>query len=66
MNQMTQQVAEAGYEQKRGGDIVVKAVEHIAEIANQNLAASSQLSHATVTLTKEAKRLQLMSNIFKL
>jgi methyl-accepting chemotaxis protein len=66
MNQMTQQVAEAGFEQKRGGDIVVKAVEHIAEIANQNLAASSQLSQATVSLTKEAKRLQLMSNIFKL
>jgi methyl-accepting chemotaxis protein len=66
MNQMTQQVAEAGYEQKRGGDIVVKAVEHIAEIANQNLAASSQLSQATMSLTKEAKRLQLMSNIFKL
>jgi methyl-accepting chemotaxis protein len=66
MNQMTQQVAEAGYEQKRGGDIVVKAVEHIAEIANQNVAASAQLSQATMSLTKEAKRLQLMSNIFKL
>ena len=66
MNQMTQQVAQAGFEQKRGGDIVVKAVEHIAEIANQNLTATNQLSDAAISLSKEAQRLQLMSDIFRI
>ncbi|MCP3933903.1 MAG: hypothetical protein GY708_00875, partial [Actinomycetia bacterium] len=47
MNRMTQQVADASREQKQGGDLVVKAVERIAHIAQQNLASAEQLSANT-------------------
>ena len=58
MNRMTQQVAHATFEQKKGGDMVVKAVEQIAQVAGQNLSATEQLSKATLSLAKEAERMQ--------
>jgi methyl-accepting chemotaxis protein len=64
MNQMTRQVAEASGEQKRGGDLVVRAMEQIARVAQQNLAATDQLSKATRGLAREAERLQSLSAVF--
>ncbi len=61
---MTQQVAEAGLEQKRGGDMVVRAVEQIAEIAHQNLTGAEKLSQNTTILVEEAEKLQRIADVF--
>ena len=45
---MTQQVSYATAEQKRGGELVVKAMENISEIARDNLATVEEMSKATV------------------
>ena len=66
MNQMTQQVANATDEQKRGGDLVVKAVEEIATVARQNLASSEQLTVTTSSLVTEAESLRSMAEHFEL
>ena len=66
MNRMTQQVADASREQKQGGDLVVKAVERIAQIAQQNLSAAEQLSTNTQNLTQEAERLLSVAELFTL
>ena len=44
MNQLTHQMSEAVGEQKRGGEMVVEAVEAIAMVSRQNLAAVEQMS----------------------
>ena len=44
MNQLTHQMSEAVSEQKRGGEMVVKAVEAIAVVSRQNLVAVEQMS----------------------
>ena len=59
-------VADASREQKQGGDLVVKAVERIAQIAQQNLAAAEQLSANTQNLTQEAERLLSVAEVFTL
>ena len=41
---MTQQVSYATAEQKRGGELVVKAMENISEIARDNLATVEEMS----------------------
>jgi methyl-accepting chemotaxis protein len=61
---MTQQVAEATSEQKRGGDLVVKSVENIAQVAQQHLSSTEELSTTTLNLAKEADRLQRMAEVF--
>ena len=65
MNRMTQQVAEATSEQKRGGDMVVKSVENIAQVAQQNLSSTQELSETTLNLAQAAERLQRMSEVFE-
>ena len=65
MNSMTQQVAESSIEQKRGGDMVVRAIDRIAAIAQQNLQASEDLTKATTSLVAEAGQLREMSSVFK-
>ncbi len=60
------QVADASREQKQGGDLVVKAVERIAQIAQQNLAAAEQLSANTQNLNQEAERLLNVAKLFTL
>ncbi len=57
-------MADATLEQKKGGDMVVKAIEEIAQVAGQTLSATEQLSKATVSLAKEAERLQRLSEQF--
>jgi methyl-accepting chemotaxis protein len=49
MNRMTQQVSYATAEQKRGGELVVKAMENISEIAQHNLSTVEEMSKATTT-----------------
>ncbi len=65
MNHMTQQVADATTEQKRGGDIVVKAIEDITEVATQNLSASEQLTLTTASLAEEAEGLSVLTERFE-
>ena len=62
---MTQQVADGTDEQKQGGDMVVKAIERIATVAQQNLSQGEQLAVTTKTLVKEAEELQLVSAAFQ-
>ena len=61
---MTQLVATATKEQKRGGDMVVKATEEITAVARQNLATSGQLSGTTAALQREAETLQVVTGRF--
>jgi methyl-accepting chemotaxis protein len=64
MNRMTQQVANATTEQKSGGDMVVKAVDQIARVSQQNVAATDQLSKATISLAREAERMRNLAQAF--
>lgn len=65
MNRMTRQVADANTEQKRGGDMVVQAIEQIAQIAHQHSSSAEQLSEATRNLAVEAERLKRAAEMFK-
>ena len=62
---MTQQVADATVEQKKGGDMVVKAMETIANVARANLAAVEELSHASMGLAREAEGLRQQLEAFR-
>jgi methyl-accepting chemotaxis protein len=53
-------------EQKRGGDMVVKAIEQIAAVAQQNLTSTLQLSATTERLVREATGLRELSLSFKI
>ena len=43
---MTQQVANATGEQKKGGEMVVKAVENISDLTRENLSSVEQLARS--------------------
>ena len=64
MNHMTQDVANSTMEQKRGGDMVVKAVEQIAQIAQKNVSATEQLFKATQNLATEADNMLKLVALF--
>jgi methyl-accepting chemotaxis protein len=66
MNVMTQQVYHATAEQKKGGELVVKAMENISELARDNLATVAQRSKATVNLAQQADRLAKLVSVFQL
>jgi methyl-accepting chemotaxis protein len=66
MNQLTHQMSEAVTEQKRGGELVVKAVESVALISRQNLAAVEQMSAAAKTLAGESELLRQRVDTFQL
>ena len=65
MNRMTQQVSYATSEQKRGGELVVQAMENISEIARDNLATVQEMSKATANLAQQAENLAQMVSVFK-
>lgn len=65
MNRMTRHLADANAEQKRGGDMVVQAVERIAQIAQQHSSSAEQLSGATRDLALEAERLKGAAEFFQ-
>ena len=58
MNHLTHQMSEAVGEQKRGGEMVVKAVEAIAMVSRQNLAAVEQMNAAAKNLASESDSLR--------
>jgi len=65
MNRMTRQVSDATAEQKRGGELVVKAMENISEIAQDNLATVEEMSKATANLAKQAENLAKLIAVFR-
>ena len=65
MNRMTQQVSYATAEQKRGGELVVKAMENISEIARDNLATVEEMSKATANLAQQAENLAKLIAVFR-
>jgi methyl-accepting chemotaxis protein len=66
MNQLTHQMSEAVAEQKRGGEMVVKAVESVALVSRQNLVAVEQMSVAAKTLAGESELLKQRVEAFQL
>jgi methyl-accepting chemotaxis protein len=65
MNQLTHQMSEAVSEQKRGGEMVVQAVESIALISRQNLVAVEQMSAAARNLALESESLKQRAEVFQ-
>ena len=66
MNQLTHQMSEAVTEQKRGGEMVVKAVESVALVSRQNLVAVEQMSVAARSLAGESELLKQRVESFQL
>jgi methyl-accepting chemotaxis protein len=65
MNKLTHQMSEGVAEQKRGGDMVVKAVESIALVSRQNLVAVEQMGAASRNLAGESEALRERVETFK-
>ncbi|MGN6393287.1 MAG: methyl-accepting chemotaxis protein [Gemmatimonadales bacterium] len=65
MNQLTHQMSEAVAEQRRGGEMVVKAVEAIAVVSRQNLVAVEQMTGAAKSLAGESDALRQRVAIFQ-
>jgi methyl-accepting chemotaxis protein len=65
MNRMTQQVSYATAEQKRGGELVVRAMENISEIARDNLSTVEEMSKATANLALQAENLAKLISVFR-
>jgi methyl-accepting chemotaxis protein len=58
-------MSEAVGEQKRGGEMVVKAVESIARVSRQNLAAVEQMNAAAKSLAGESDSLRQRVELFQ-
>ncbi len=56
----------AAGEQKKGLEIVVESVESIRRIAQSNLTAVEQMSHAAGHLSSQSRRLQEQAEVFRL
>ena len=65
MNRLTHQMSEAVAEQKRGGDMIVKAIESIASVSRQNLVAVEQMSGAAQGLAGESDSLRERVETFR-
>ena len=65
MNQLTHQMSEAVTEQRRGGEMVVKAVEAIAVVSRQNLVAVEQMTGAAKSLAGESDALRQRVAVFQ-
>jgi methyl-accepting chemotaxis protein len=65
MNAMTQSVANATSEQKKGGEMVVTAMENISDITRENLASVEQLSRSAQNLSQQAEGLAGLVAAFK-
>jgi len=62
---MTQSVANATSEQKKGGEMVVTAMENISDITRENLSSVEQLSRAAQSLSIQAEELSAMVGTFR-
>jgi methyl-accepting chemotaxis protein len=58
-------VANATGEQKAGGEMVVKAMENISDLARENLSSVEQLSTSVGILSRQAEALAGMVARFK-
>lgn len=65
MNGMTVQVASAPGEQKKDGEVVVKAIENISDLAHENLTFVNELSQSAKGLSAQAIKLEEMVARFK-
>ncbi len=65
MNRMTQQVSYATAEQKRGGELVVKAMENISDIARDNLSTVEEMGKASENLARQAENLAKLIAVFR-
>jgi methyl-accepting chemotaxis protein len=65
MNEMTQTVANATVEQKKGGEMVVQAMENISDLTRENLSSVEQLSRAAISLSQQAEDLAAMVATFR-
>jgi methyl-accepting chemotaxis protein len=65
MNHLTHQMSEAVAEQRRGGDMIVKAIESIALVSRQNLVAVEQMSGAARSLASESETLRQRVETFR-
>ena len=65
MNQLTHQMSEAEAEQRRGGEMVVKAVEAIAVVSRQNLVAVEQMTGAAKNLAGVSDALRQRVAVFQ-
>ena len=52
-------------EAARGGELVVKAMENISEIARDNLATVEEMSKATANLAQQAENLARLIAVFR-
>ena len=66
MNSMTQQVANATSEQKKGGDMVVVAMENISDVTRENLVSVEQLSRSAEGLSQQAVDLAALVAQFRI
>jgi methyl-accepting chemotaxis protein len=58
-------VANATAEQKKGGEMVVVAMENISDITRENLSSVEQLSRAAQSLSQQAEELSAMVGTFR-
>src|SRR5262249_58977530 len=65
MNQLTHQMTEAVAEQRRGGEMVVKAVEAIAVVSRQNLVAVEQMTGAAKNPARESDARRQRAAVFQ-
>ena len=65
MSDKTQQVSHATAEQRRGGELVVRAMENISKVARENLATVEEMSRATVNLAEQAESLARLTAAFR-
>ena len=66
MNQLTKQMLDATVEQKQGGDLVVKAIDSIALVARQHLAAVEETTSAAKNLARESESLKQEVETFRI
>ncbi len=53
------------YRKVQAGELVVKAMENISEIARDNLATVQEMSKATANLAQQAESLARLVSVFK-
>ena len=59
MNAMTQSVANATAEQKKGGEMVVRAVENISDLTRENLTSVEQLACSAASICPSRRSIWL-------
>jgi methyl-accepting chemotaxis protein len=58
MNRLTRQMSEATGEQKRSGEMIVRAIEAIALVSRQNLTSVEDMTKGAGDLAAQAERLR--------